>query len=159
MNYSTATIDEKYEEMDFSFLKGKKIVNIGVITGNEYCGQYNFAIDYEDSGIIKRVVVSSTDLGIWIEWQGELGKENDIDILKKKLNEFLNDPNEDFVVKIVDIPFKRGYAFVTESGKVVFHLSIKELKMMNDMVREHFTKSGERNDANAIYAISLWATG
>jgi hypothetical protein len=68
-----------YESEDSNYFKeqmqikkemiGSEIVNIGHSPGSSEGG---LAIDYRIDGTIKRVVFGYTDLGIWIDWAGEL---------------------------------------------------------------------------------------
>ena len=48
---------------------GSEIVNIGHSPGSQEGG---LAIDYKKDGKVKRVVFGYTELGIWIDWTGEL---------------------------------------------------------------------------------------
>lgn len=70
---------------DFEKLKNKKIVDIGFIKGVSIEG--GLAIDYEDAGEIKRIVMGFTELGAWVEWHG-LKDDCSEFVLREKIEKF-----------------------------------------------------------------------
>ena len=64
---------------DVSFLKGKEIVNAGILDRKGFTEKYEngdeggFGIDYRDGDEIRRVVFGFNDLGFWICHHERLG--------------------------------------------------------------------------------------
>lgn len=143
--------------LDLSFLEGKKILKVGVLEQDPSDGQKvpcDIAVDYEDGEVVRRVVLFCTrPWGLCLAWKGEVGKPNPEDILRQKLKVLDTDV---FVESIRDCPLNRSYSFLDGDGNEVFSLGIGELKLMGEVVMNHFT-SGKRDDEKAILAVSLWA--
>lgn len=64
-------------------LIGCQISDIGLLTEDSPEG--GLAIDYIQDNQEKRIILGFTELGMWVDWQGEKGKLNDIDILSNEL--------------------------------------------------------------------------
>jgi len=149
------------EIVDVSFLNGKKIKRAGLLDRNKlFTGQNTeeggFAIDYEDIDIVKRVVFGFNDLGIWITWHGELGKENEEDELKRKICSIWDELCCQ-KISIVDKPLDLGYSFIGEEDNELLLLSLHDLKIMNDNIRLNFCKPENKNVEKIIGDIGIWA--
>jgi len=156
--FSTAKFKEK-QDTDFSFLKGKEIIEIGILNlAGVTVDEGGLAIDYVDvDNISKRVVLGFNELGMWKTWQGCIGKENDEDILKRKIRLAWDKMCED-KIHIVSKPFIRSYEFVNSINEVVLSLTIQELKLMGREVCDYFSKPfGLDTDCeNLISKIGFW---
>lgn len=69
VDLESTSLGQKYT-LEIGDLIGKKIVNIGFIKGCDIEG--GLAIDYRVKGGVKRCVFGFTELGMWIEWHGEI---------------------------------------------------------------------------------------
>ena len=78
--------------MDLSFLEGKRVTKTGFLDMSRIAEMQEggFAIEYEDGEAVRRVVLGYTDLGIWISWHGEAGKDNPEDLLRQKVCDALD---------------------------------------------------------------------
>jgi hypothetical protein len=140
---------------DLSFLEGKKIVGTGFVRGVKVEG--GLAFDYQEGKTVKRVVLGFTDLGMWIEWHGVVGKDNPEDVLRRKVCAVWDSMCDQKVV-IIDKPLERRFSFVGKKGKELLSLSVTELKMMGSGVREHFVRPALNKDVNKVISdIGLWA--
>lgn len=78
-------------ELDLSFLDGRRIIRVGTIDCKDIpvsiCDG-RLAIDYEVEvdGKTMRAVIGGNELGMWISWHGEIGKERPDDILRLKVD-------------------------------------------------------------------------
>lgn len=149
------------EIIDVSFLEGKRIIRAGLLDRKKLSPGLNleeggFAIDYEDGVLVKRAVFGFNDLGFWITWHGEFGKENEDDKLRTKICSVWDELccQE---ISIVDKPFDLMYIFVGANGNELLSLSLHELKIMSDYVRSNFCKSGSKDVEKIINDIGIWA--
>jgi hypothetical protein len=66
--------------VDMSFLEGCRIIKAGYLNQKQLKDldrtEGGFAIDYLRDNKVCRVVLGFTELGLWIEWKGEIGKFN-----------------------------------------------------------------------------------
>ena len=69
LNKDTFCLGRKSEYPEFQDLLGAKILDIGFHPKSEEGG---FGIDYEKYGIKKRIVLGFTELGMWVQFQGNL---------------------------------------------------------------------------------------
>ena len=72
IDLKSTSLGQKYT-LEVGDLIGKKIVNIGFIKGCDIEG--GLAIDYRVKGGVKRCVLGFTELGMWIEWHGEIKEQ------------------------------------------------------------------------------------
>ena len=147
------------EILDLGFLKGKHILDIGILN-YEQCGNEDgsLAIDYDNNGKIYRAVFCYNDLGFWMVWNGEKGKDNDNDedLLRDKVWEiwrYIVDSHRGGGLEIVSDPLKGKYVFA-DKGNEIITLEIKDLKVMGTSVSRHF--SGQMNLEAIIESIRLW---
>jgi len=110
-------------DCDTNFLHGKRIVRTGYTASKEG----GWTIDYMDGNVLKRVVFNYNDLGLWIQWRGEVGKLSKEDILRDKLSEFLNNIGDNNYV--VDMNGNK-LVFLDKDDKPVFTMSEEEVKMV-----------------------------
>jgi len=151
--------------VDMSFLEGCRIIKAGYLNQKQLKDldrtEGGFAIDYLRDNKVCRVVLGFTELGLWIEWRGEIGKFNPRDLLSPEdlLRERIRAAWNGTLgqkIHIEDQPLKRGYSFVGKKSKEVLFLDCSDLKRMGPKVYQHFAST--RRDAQAIlYDIGLWA--
>ena len=139
-NFSTAKFNEK-QDPDLSFLEGKEILKVGMLNVSGFSNteqEGGLAIDYVDNNIEKRFVLGFNELGVWEAWHGDIGKDNDEDVLKQKIrlvwDKLCNDK-----IHIVSKPFIRSYDFVNSLNEVILSLNIKELRMMSKTIQKYFS--------------------
>lgn len=114
-------------------LIGKTIIDVGFI--KDVC-EGGLAIDYEEKGKHKRVILGFTELGMWVDWDGELGVLSEDDVLWEKLLNFCNDFNWDFDKTILKENARNlEYTII---GNVSLTLSIKDIKKIGypDLMNE-----------------------
>lgn len=132
MKYGLSDIVSTREgDCDTNFLHGKRIVRTGHVLSKEG----GWTIDYMDGPRLMRVVFNYNDLGLWIEWQGEVGKLSKEDILRDRLSEFLYSIGDNNYV--VDMTGER-LVFLDKDDKIVFSMSQEDIKMagIEERIRE-----------------------
>lgn len=142
---------------DLSFLEGNTVVRIGYLdqTALKPIDRVSggFAIDYQEGNKIKRVVLGTNDYGLSIEWKGILGKTPEASLRDKCANalDALCSQN----INLVDLPLRRGYAFVGANGKEILFLDCFDLKRMGNQVSQHFAAS-TRSVLMALESVTAW---
>ncbi len=75
INFSTMKLIESGRQYDndqilqLKDMVDSKIVDVGFHPMQDREGGLTF--DYEKDGVVKRIVIAYTELGMWIEWSGE----------------------------------------------------------------------------------------
>jgi len=116
-------------------LAGSTIVKAGLVDYSRLDSQIEggFVIDYRKDGVVSRVVLGFTELGMWVDWNGVKGQKNERDLLFDRMLSFYRSYLEDDfgadVWSINDKPLERRYSFV-KNGHEYLSLSIKELREM-----------------------------
>lgn len=145
------------ETMDLSFLSGKTIVRVGTLdlSNSPVPISADFAIDYLDGDVVKRVVFDYNEMGIWMVSNGKKGacdpREGE---LRKRLVDALSAITGD--VRIVDDPLRRRYVLEDEGGKEVACLSVIDLKLMGERVWRHFSSGIDRDSFQVMLSVEQW---
>jgi len=144
MSFAKAKLemDEKDDCTALLDLKGKTVVDIGFAQADVEGG---LTIDYREGNEIKRIVLGHNDLGTWVAWQGIKGKDNAEDILKIKVIKAVEGKDRCYSYQnfkkltIIDDPMKRCFRFIGDSTKEILVLTVSEIKLLSDNVRQYFT--------------------
>lgn len=145
------------EVLDLSFLEGKKVVRIGLLDARGLKPELpedGLVVEYEDGPVVRRVVLGFSDLGLWIEWRGETGKENPEDMLRDKVMLAWARTSGLEKVSIGGDGEKMEYSFACGGGTVL-SLSAEELKLMGEDVYRHFARFPP-DVGGLMEAIRLW---
>ena len=140
-------------------LVGAEIVNIGYHPSQKEGG---LSFDYKKNDKTYRVVLGYTELGVWISWQGAIGKEEakQLNTLKKKLVD-LDKKYEELVIlqekdcEVKDDPRTLSFHFVID-GKEIMSLSVTEIKLLPKNLQSLFTKKIRFDHFIAQLAASGW---
>ena len=126
------------EKMDFSYLVGGRILQVGFHPKSREGG---LTIDYEKDGVRKRVVFGFNELGLWKEWEGIKGKPSKLDLLLFKINEAINKETWCYLDKLEEDPLNKCFRFITDDGNDILDLNISEIKLLPDSARVLFKES------------------
>lgn len=113
-------------EIDFSDLIGCKILDLGFHPDAREGG---FTIDYEKNGEACRLVLAFNELGMWNEWHGKIESPSPLDLLKERVEKFVD--SEYFgLTTIVDDPVGERFSFIDENHQEVFALTAADIKLL-----------------------------
>lgn len=129
------------EHLNFDDLLGSTIIDVGF---HSLAPEGGFSIDYRKGDVVKRIVLGFTELGMWKYWGGDLNNPSQLDLLNKRISEFVN---SDFYcnVTIKSDVTKLRYIFESD-GKEVFSLALRDIKLLSNNISNMFTKELTEDD-------------
>lgn len=140
----------KDKQCNLDFLIGKKVTNIGFVSGMEG----GLAIDYEDDGN-QRAILGFTDLGMWLAYNGKRGHSPTLKLMKE-----IRD-NEDAVLSACSVTLSETGLMLKTEMNGDFHFSREEADLIpseilkrieepckNQVLGEHY---------NFLLALTDWA--
>jgi hypothetical protein len=134
VNYKKLLNDNLVSDIkDFDKLKNKKIVDIGFVKGAGVEG--GLCIDYEDLEKItttRRMVLGFTELGMWVEYDGEKGNCSEF-ILREKIEKFYNFISDREGWKFVKIENNKDNMVLKYKNKKL-ELNSAELKIIENKI-------------------------
>ena len=145
--------------LDLSFLKGKQVVDSGLVEGND--GFPGFAIDYAEGEEIKRIVVChDRQFGYYADYHGNKGektkKELLVDKIRLHLDGLCSNPEN---VEISKLFFRREYLFLKKDSPetcIIMDIKLEELELMDSSVSSLLNADGKIDSPAVIRAINDW---
>ena len=149
--------------MGLSDLVGAEVIETGLMDSSQLDDRVEggFIIDYRKDGIVKRIVLGFTELGMWVEWHGEKGKKNARDLLFERMGPFIKEleielvDGDDFATEwtLVEKPLHHKFALAKRDTEYL-ELGVSDLKIIGSI---YGLFEDEEKDVPAIVnAIHTW---
>jgi len=133
----TGGVGGPVEEIDFSDLIGATINQMGF---HPEVREGGLTIDYTKDDQKKRVIFGFNDLGLWKEWEG-IQEPSVHNKLLFKISELMASGVWDSIERIQDDPLNRCYRFFSDGDDEVLKLSVSEIKLFSENIRELFSRT------------------